>query len=43
MHFDLDMFEITVKWTEYAPRVLELYPDIFAGKFLVVTFVSLTV
>lgn len=26
------MYAIAVKWTQYAPRVLELQPDIFAGK-----------
>ena len=27
-----DMYPIAVKWTEYAPRVVEEYPDLFAGK-----------
>lgn len=28
-----DMYNIAVKWTEYAPRALDVQPDIFAGTF----------
>jgi hypothetical protein len=29
-----DMYRIAIKWTEYAPKVLEIQDDIFAGEYL---------
>ena len=28
-----DMYRIAVKWTEYAPRVVDVYPELFAEMF----------
>jgi hypothetical protein len=30
------MYRIAIKWTEYAPKVLEIQDDIFAGELFLV-------
>lgn len=34
----LDMYQIAVKWTEYAPRIVDMYPNLYAGEKYTVDF-----